>query len=78
MARTPTAEALPALSVREREVFLRLANGESIETIAKTLKLHPSTVSTYRGRIVKKTGLANEVKMAHFAIARRLLRASAR
>jgi two-component system invasion response regulator UvrY len=56
------------LSKREVEVFIRLANGQSIDDIAGAMAIHPSTVSTYKGRLIKKTGFDNEVEMAHFAI----------
>jgi two-component system invasion response regulator UvrY len=63
-----TATNLLGLSRRELEVFLRLAKGEGLGAIAKELGLSASTVSTYRGRLVKKTGFENEVQMAHYAI----------
>lgn len=62
------------LSDREVEVFLRLANGQSIDEIARDTGLHVSTVSTYKGRLMKKTGFENEVEMAHFAIRHGLIR----
>jgi DNA-binding NarL/FixJ family response regulator len=46
-----------ALSDRELEVMKLLASGDSLVQIAATLHLSASTVTTYRARILEKTGL---------------------
>ena len=42
------------LSSRESQVFQLLVTGKGIIEIAETLKLHVTTVSTYRARILEK------------------------
>ncbi|MBU0677174.1 MAG: response regulator transcription factor [Verrucomicrobia bacterium] len=61
------------LSDREFDVFLRLASGETVTAIAKALSLSVKTVSTYRTRIIEKTGLPSNAQMARYAIHHRLL-----
>lgn len=55
------------LSHREAQVFERLAQGHSVGEIAKALSLSPNTVSTYRTRILEKTGTRNDVELALYA-----------
>lgn len=57
-----------ALSQREFQVFQLIAAGESVSGIADRLKLSPNTVSTYRSRILEKTGAANDVGIAMYAV----------
>lgn len=56
-----------ALSDREIEVLKRLASGENIVHIATALNLSPSTVTTYRTRILQKTGMKNNIELARYA-----------
>ena len=58
------------LSHRELQVFERLAQGHSVGEIAKELSLSPNTVSTYRARILDKTGTRNDVELALYAVRR--------
>jgi DNA-binding NarL/FixJ family response regulator len=37
------------------------------------MRLSPSTVSTYRGRILKKLGLCTNVDLVHYAMKHRLV-----
>ncbi|MBL8380953.1 MAG: response regulator transcription factor [Burkholderiales bacterium] len=57
-----------ALSQREFQVFQLIAAGESVGAIAERLKLSPNTVSTYRARILEKTGAHNDVGIAMYAV----------
>lgn len=57
-----------ALSHREYQVFLLLAVGRSVSEIAESLALSPNTVSTYRARILEKTGTRNDVEIALYAV----------
>ena len=57
-----------ALSQREFQVFQLIAGGESVGSIAERLKLSPNTVSTYRARILEKTGTHNDVGIAMYAV----------
>ena len=59
------------LSHRELQVFERLAEGHSVGEIAKALSLSSNTVSTYRARILEKTGTRNDVELALWAMRRR-------
>jgi two-component system, NarL family, invasion response regulator UvrY len=56
------------LSHREYQVFRLLATGRSVGEIAEQLVLSPNTVSTYRTRILDKTGVRNDVELALYAV----------
>jgi len=58
------------LSHREFQVFEQLARGQSVGEIAKDLSLSSNTVSTYRARILDKTGTRNDVELALYAMRR--------
>ncbi|MCZ2497806.1 response regulator [Xylophilus sp. Kf1] len=72
-----TAEALAAalgkggageaLSHREHQVFRLLTTGRTVSEIGAQLSLAPNTVSTYRARILEKTGAKNDVELALYA-----------
>lgn len=61
------------LSNREYQVLCMLAGGKSIAGIAEQLELSPNTVSTYRARILEKTGTRNDVEIALLAVRHALL-----
>ena len=56
------------LSHREYQVYRLLAAGRSVGEIAEQLVLSPNTVSTYRARILEKTGVRNDVELALYAV----------
>jgi two-component system invasion response regulator UvrY len=56
------------LSHREYQVFRLLASGQSVGEIARQLSLSSNTVSTYRARILEKTGARNDVELALYAV----------
>ena len=56
-----------ALSYREHQVFRLLCEGCSVSEIGARLGLAPNTVSTYRVRILEKTGTKNDVELALYA-----------
>ncbi len=56
-----------ALSHREYQVFRLLTSGRSVSEIGAQLQLAPNTVSTYRARILEKTGAKNDVELALYA-----------
>jgi two-component system invasion response regulator UvrY len=60
----PGAETL---SHREHQVFRLLTMGHSVSEIGAQLQLAPNTVSTYRARILEKTGTKNDVELALYA-----------
>jgi DNA-binding NarL/FixJ family response regulator len=61
------------LSQREHQVFRLLAEGQSVGQIARALNLSPNTVSTYRARILEKTGVRNDVELALYAVKQQVL-----
>lgn len=56
------------LSVREYEVFLLIASGISLSDIGAKLGLSVKTVSTYRTRILEKTGLHSNADIIRYAV----------
>ena len=75
-----TAEALAAavgsagaqggpetLSHREHQVYRLLTQGQTVSEIGAQLGLASNTVSTYRARILEKTGTKNDVELALYA-----------
>lgn len=58
------ALGIDALSHREHQVFRLLTAGQSVGEIGAQLKLASNTVSTYRARILEKTGARNDVELA--------------
>lgn len=62
-----------ALSDREIEVLRRIASGESLNQIAEALYLSPKTVTTYRARIVEKTGLHSNAELTRYALEKGML-----
>ncbi len=62
-----TRTGTEALSHREHQVFRLLTLGHTVSEIGAQLKLAPNTVSTYRSRILEKTGTKNDVELALYA-----------
>lgn len=60
------------LSDREYEVMRRIALGKTVKEIADELSLSVKTISTYRGRLLKKMRLRNNAEVMHYAIQNRL------
>ncbi len=56
------------LSNRELEVFKMIAKGKTVSEIAQELNLSVKTVSTYRSKIIEKTGLKNNSQIIYFAV----------
>jgi DNA-binding NarL/FixJ family response regulator len=56
------------LSQREYQVFRLLSQGRSVGEIAGQLALSSNTVSTYRTRVLDKTGVRNDVELALYAV----------
>ncbi len=61
------ASGVDALSHREYQVFRLLTTGHTVSEIGAQLKLASNTVSTYRARILEKTGTKNDVELALYA-----------
>jgi two-component system invasion response regulator UvrY len=56
------------LSAREFDVFIQLARGASVNRIAETLHLSPSTVGTHLYNIKQKLGVANQAELTLIAV----------
>jgi DNA-binding NarL/FixJ family response regulator len=56
------------LSAREFEVLRRIAAGVSLVAIAEQLLVSTKTVTTYRSRIMEKTGLASNAALTRYAL----------
>lgn len=61
------------LSDREFEVLRLIASGKRPTEIAGFLHLSVKTVSTYRARILEKTGMRTNAELTHYAISRGLV-----
>ncbi len=61
------------LSDREFEVFRLLASGGSITEIADKLNLSVKTVSTYKARVVEKTGLSSIAEITRYCLEQSLV-----
>ena len=61
------------LSDREYRVMWMLASGKQINAIAREMTLSPSTVSTYRTRILKKLRVRNNAELVHYAVRHQLV-----
>jgi two-component system invasion response regulator UvrY len=68
-----TEEPHKLLTDREFEVMLMIASGKGVSEIARELNISVKTVSTYKGRIVEKTGLASNSEITRYSIERDLL-----
>ena len=61
------------LSDRELEVMKQIAKGESLVDIAAQLNLSPSTVTTYRSRILEKMAMKTNAELTRYALGHHLL-----
>lgn len=61
------------LSDREYRVMWLIASGMQIHEIAKEMFVSPSTVSTYRARILKKLAVTTNAELVRYAIRHRLI-----
>jgi DNA-binding NarL/FixJ family response regulator len=62
-----------ALSDREFEVMRLIASGRTVGEIAGMLSLSDSTISTYRARILEKTGMKTNAELTRYAIQNKLV-----
>jgi DNA-binding NarL/FixJ family response regulator len=56
------------LSERELQVFMRLAEGQTLVRLADSLSLSVKTVSTYRTRVMEKMRLASNSELTYYAL----------
>ena len=64
------------LSAREFEVFVKLAQGQSVAQISEALKLSGSTVGTHLYNLKRKLGMSNQAEMTLLAVRHGLIDAS--
>ena len=62
------------LTNREFEIFKLLALGKTITQISDSLSLALTTVSTHRGRIMKKLDMATNSELTRYAIAHNIIK----
>lgn len=60
------------LSDREYEVLCHIASGKGLTEISQEMNLSVKTISTYRSRIIEKTGLSSNAEITRYAISRGL------
>jgi two-component system, NarL family, invasion response regulator UvrY len=56
------------LSDREFQVLRMIASGKTVKEIASEINLSAKTVSTYRARILEKTGMKTTVELIRYAL----------
>ncbi len=61
------------LSNREFQVMRLIASGKTVSEIARELSLSVRTVSTYRARILEKTGMKTNAELTHYAFQHQLV-----
>jgi two-component system, NarL family, invasion response regulator UvrY len=61
------------LSDREFDVFRLLAGGKSVSEIADILSLSPTTISTYRARILTKMNFKTNTDLIRYALEKKLI-----
>ena len=61
------------LSEREYQTLLLIASGKTISEIAEELSLSVPTVSTYRARILEKTGMKTSAELTSYAVRNKLV-----
>jgi DNA-binding NarL/FixJ family response regulator len=62
-----------ALSDREFAILKLIARGNSLKEIGEQLHISPKTVTTYRARIIEKTGLASNAEFTRYMLENKLL-----
>jgi two-component system invasion response regulator UvrY len=67
VGRSGSKTGAETLSHREHQVYRLLSQGHSVSDIGAQLGLAANTVSTYRARILEKTGTKNDVELALYA-----------
>lgn len=71
---TPSEERLHAsLSVRELDVFMRIAGGSTAKEIAGDLSLSVKTISTHHTHIFSKLNIRTDAQLGQYALQNRLI-----
>lgn len=70
----PEQKALhESLSDREYQTLILIAKGKTISEIANELSLSIPTISTYRSRILEKTGMKTSAELTSYAVRNKLV-----
>jgi two-component system, NarL family, invasion response regulator UvrY len=64
----PDDSLLARLSVRERQILILVARGQSSTTIGMHLHLSPKTIDSYRSRLMAKISAPDVPALVRFAI----------
>ena len=59
---------MDALSMRETQVLMMIAQGTKTQKISEILNLSPKTISTYRKRLYEKLDVSSDIEMLHMAM----------
>ncbi|CAN7357423.1 LuxR C-terminal-related transcriptional regulator [Variovorax sp. LjRoot178] len=62
-----------ALSEREFQVFMKMAQGKTAGDVSKELSLSIKTVATYRSRVMEKMQLTSNSDLTYYAMKNRLI-----
>jgi DNA-binding NarL/FixJ family response regulator len=62
------ADRLAPLTPRERQVFERVARGETHREIGEQLGIGKKSVDTYRARVYQKLGIASRAELVSIAL----------
>lgn len=73
LERGGTPDSRPQLSTMEDRVLRLTAQGHTAKEIAEMLQISPSTVDTYRSRIMSKLGLQSRAGLVQWAVEHGLL-----
>ena len=68
MKKTAKPAALDALSPRERQVLKLVVEGKTSKEIAAIVGVKPSSIDTYRSRIMAKLEIGDLPSLVRFAI----------
>lgn len=74
ISRVPPTDPLSALSKREREIFVMLAEGSTQREMAQALGVSTKTVETHRTRIGQKLHIKSRADLIRVALATGVLR----
>jgi two-component system, NarL family, invasion response regulator UvrY len=56
------------LSAREYQVLCLIGAGKSVKEVAAAMSLSPKTISTYRTRVLEKTGLKSNAEIIRYTV----------
>ena len=75
MKKKSKANALSALSAREQQVLKLVLEGRSSKEIAAMMGVKPSSIDTYRSRIMAKLEVQDLIGLVRLAIRHRIIKA---